>query len=230
MSYTNFSDDIVDNGAVQLPVCLCLDTSGSMRGKPIEELNRGLKLFYDAIRNDEVACASADICIVTFGNGGVQRAFDFSGLWSRPNPPTLSAGGNTPMGDAVNKALDLLEARRNEYKRKGVDHYKPWLVLMTDGRPYGDSSSSAVPTAQKRTCELVSGGKLTVFPIWIGNDNTKNGIDILKGFSPIGHNPPVTLKGLDFSKFFQWLSRSVSRQSQSAPGERVELPRIDWSV
>lgn len=60
------------------------------------------------------------------------------------------------MGDAVNKALDLLESRRDEYKRKGVDHYKPWLIIMTDGHPYGDSSSSAVPTAQRRTCDLVS--------------------------------------------------------------------------
>lgn len=228
MSYLNFSDDIVDNGAALLPVCLCLDTSGSMRGKPIEELNRGLKLFYDAIRDDEVACASADICIVTFGKDGVQRAFDFSGLWNRPDPPTLSAGGNTPMGDAVNMALDLLEDRRNEYKRKGVDHYKPWLILMTDGHPYGDSSRSAVPTAQRRTGELVLSGKLTVFPIWIGNDNTENGINTLAGFSP--KNTPKQLKGLDFSKFFQWLSRSVSLRSQSAPGVGVKLDTIDWSV
>lgn len=77
MNYSNFADDIVDNGTTLVPVCLCLDTSGSMRGKPISELNRGLKLFYDAVRKDEVACAAADICIVTFGNGGAQCMFDF---------------------------------------------------------------------------------------------------------------------------------------------------------
>ena len=228
MNYSNFADDIVDNGTTLVPVCLCLDTSGSMRGKPISELNRGLKLFYDAVRKDEVACAAADICIVTFGNGGAQCMFDFSGLRNRPNPPELVAGGQTPMADAVNKALDLLESRRDEYKRKGVDHYKPWLIIMTDGHPYGDSSSSAVPTAQRRTCDLVSNKKLVVFPIWIGNDNTANGMNTLAGLSP--KNPPKKLNGLDFSKFFQWLSRSVSSASQSASEADIKLPPMDWTV
>ena len=60
-------EDLVNNPTARVPVCLCLDTSGSMDGDPIRELRAGVKLFYDAIRDDEVALYSAEICIVTFG-------------------------------------------------------------------------------------------------------------------------------------------------------------------
>lgn len=228
MKYSDFSNDIVDNGLPLVPVCLCLDTSGSMRGKPIAELNHGLGIFYQAVQEDEIACAAADICVVTFGDGGVQCKYDFANLFNRPNPPTLQAGGNTPMGDAVNMALDLLEKRRSEYRAKGVEHYKPWLIIMTDGHPYGDSSKSSVTTAQKRASDLVLHKEMVVFPIWIGNDNTVNGIETLAGFSP--KNPPLKLKGLDFSSFFQWLSRSVSSASHSSSESEIKLPNIEWSV
>ena len=46
--------DLVENPTARVPVCLCLDVSGSMSGDPINELNRGVKQFYDAIRNDSV--------------------------------------------------------------------------------------------------------------------------------------------------------------------------------
>lgn len=228
MSDFEFSNDIVDNGQPLLPLCLCLDTSGSMRGQPIAELNRGIELFYDNVRKDEVACAAADVCIVTFGEGGARCQYDFASLFNRPTPPTLKAGGNTPMGDAVNLALDLLEKRRNEYRAKGVEHYKPWLVLMTDGHPYGDSSKNAVSTAQKRASDMVSKRDLVVFPIWVGHDNTANGMDTLAGFSP--QNRPRQLKGVDFASFFGWLSKSVSATSHSSSESDIKLPPLEWSV
>ena len=55
------------NTTARVPVCLCLDVSGSMQGHPINELNAGVRLFYDTIRKDEMAFSAADIAIVTFG-------------------------------------------------------------------------------------------------------------------------------------------------------------------
>ena len=45
-------EDLVNNPTARIPVCLCLDTSGSMCGMPIDELNEGVRLFYDAICED----------------------------------------------------------------------------------------------------------------------------------------------------------------------------------
>lgn len=45
--------DLVDNPTPRVPVCLCLDVSGSMDGAPIDELNSGIELFFDAIKDND---------------------------------------------------------------------------------------------------------------------------------------------------------------------------------
>ena len=220
-------DELVDNPTQRVPICLCLDVSGSMRGDPIRELNKGIKVFFDALKQDEIALYAADVCVVTYGNRGensVQCISDFSSIESKPLPPELTAYGQTPMGEAVNMCLDLLDARKKEYQEKGVDYYQPWLVLMTDGKPYGDKDPRAVSNAQQRTSQMVNDRKLVVFPIGIGAEADMN---VLAKFSP--KNSPLKLNGLDFCQFFQWLSASVSRTSQSL-GEKVQLPQINWSL
>ena len=208
-------EDLVNNPTARVPVCLCLDTSGSMGGMPIDELNEGVRLFYEAIREDETALYSAEVSIVTFG-GDAQCIADFASLEVQPNAPMLTANGMTPMGEAVNMGLDLLVQRKDEYKDRGVDYYQPWLVLMTDGSPNGDSSE--LSRAINRTVDLVNQKKLTVFPIGIGSDAD---MDVLAQFSP--KRPPLKLQGLKFREFFAWLSKSVSKTSQSTPGESVKL-------
>jgi uncharacterized protein YegL len=125
----------------------------------------------------------------------------------------LEAGGMTPMGQAVETALDMLEARKAEYRNAGVDYYQPWMVLMTDGIPTDDITEAA-----RRVDELAESRKLTVFPIAIGDADT----EVLKQLG--GGRAPLRLQGLKFADFFTWLSRSVARVSQSIPGERVQLP------
>lgn len=126
------------------------------------------------------------------------------------------------MGEAVNMALDMLEARKEEYKDAGVDYYQPWLVLMTDGMPNRDKSE--LFRSIQRTCQMVQDKKLTVFPIGIGSEAD---MDTLKKFSP--KRKPLRLKGLKFKEFFTWLSKSVSKTSQSIPGENVLLePTGGW--
>lgn len=117
-------EDLVNNPTARVPVCLCLDTSGSMDGQPINELNEGVRLFYEAIKEDETALYSAEISIVTFGGNNAECIADFASLELQPNAPKLLASGMTPMGEAVNMALDLLERRKDEYKDRGVDYYQ----------------------------------------------------------------------------------------------------------
>jgi uncharacterized protein YegL len=208
-------DELVDNPTTRVPICLCLDTSGSMGGAPIEELNEGVSMFYNAIRSDDVAKYAADICIATFGNGGYKLDQDFAGVESS-TAPHFTASGGTPMGEAANIALDALERRKNEFKSSGVDYFQPWLVLMTDGGPNG--SAQELERAIQRTVEAVESKKLTVFPIGIGDSADMN---VLARFSP--GRTPLKLRGLNFKQFFEWLSQSVSRTSQSSPGEKIQL-------
>ena len=51
----NRNTDLITNPTPRVPVCLILDTSGSMFGDAIEELNDGVELFLEEVRNDEKA-------------------------------------------------------------------------------------------------------------------------------------------------------------------------------
>lgn len=208
-------EDLENNPSTRVPVCLVLDTSGSMEGQPISELNEGVRCFYDAVRSDETALYAAEIAVVTFGGSAVLKT-DFSTLEHQPDSPNLFAHGGTPMGEAMNMALDLLEKRKNEYKASGVDYYQPWIVLMTDGKPNGDRSEYA--RAAQRTCEMINDSKLTIFPIGIGEESD---MSALVAFSP--KRSPQKLQGLNFREFFAWLSKSVSKVSQSTPGDKISL-------
>ncbi|MCI6981587.1 MAG: VWA domain-containing protein [Akkermansia muciniphila] len=204
--------DLIDNPTARIAVCLCLDVSSSMSGAPIDELNEGVRLFYDAIKADPAARSAAEIGIVTFGDDHAECVADFAGVDVMPNAPRLEADGWTPMGEGVNLALDMLERRKNDYRRNGVDYYQPWLVIMTDGEPNGDENE--LERAISRTCNMVNGRKLTLFPIGIGGDAD---MEVLRRFSP--KRTPLRLRGLNFREFFTWLSQSVAVVSQSTPGE-----------
>lgn len=215
------ADDLIDNPTTRVPVVLCLDVSASMRGEKIQELNRGVKEFFNAVKNDDVAKYAVELCIVTF-NHSAQKVLDFAGIERQIdqfNTINLVASGNTAMGAAVNMALDLLEKRKQEYQDKGVDYWQPWLVLMTDGQP-----TDVITSAAQRTAKLINEKKLTIFPIGIGDGAN---MEQLKKFSPT--KEPLRLKGLMIAEFFDWLGKSVKTTSQSAPGTRIKLPPIGWA-
>ncbi len=232
--------DLVSNPTTRLPVCLCLDVSGSMNrtegGTPtgrqefidgelwniveggttaIEELIKGVEYFFEAIKTDEIARYSVELSIVVF-NSNAQVVLDFANI-DRQNIPTISANGETAMGKGVNLALDILERRKKEYSDKGVDYYQPWMVLMTDGYPTDDTSS-----AISRVNQLGNNKKLTLFPVSIGHNAD---IDILKKFSTLKKNMVLKVTSAEyFREFFEWLSQSVAVASQSVPGDKPTLP------
>lgn len=206
------AEDLVDNPTPRVPVSLCLDTSSSMAGEPIEELVRGVNLFYDAIDDDEDAHDSAEINIVEF-NSSARLIHDFASIERLQRISSLEARGTTAMGAGVNMALDSLESRKATYSNKGVLYYQPWLVLMTDGAP-----TDSIDQAAKRVVGMVQAKKLTVFPIGIG---MRADMKKLARFSP--NRAPLRLDGLKFKEFFEWLSKSVARVSRSTPGDNVKF-------
>jgi uncharacterized protein YegL len=50
----------------RLPVYLLLDTSGSMKGEPIEAVKVGLSSLLASLRKDPYALETVHICLLTF--------------------------------------------------------------------------------------------------------------------------------------------------------------------
>lgn len=194
-----------------------------MSGHPINELNAGIRLFYETIRISRESKYAADLALISFGDKGVRRIQDFAQVYQIPNPPQLTAAGMTPMGEAVNLALDMIEARLREYSASGIQYYHPWLVLMSDGKPNGDVSE--FERAASRARDLVERRKLVVFPVGVGKDADR---DSLAQFST--RIVPRKLTGMNFREFFGWLSMSTDRVSASKPGEKIDLPQVTWGT
>jgi uncharacterized protein YegL len=203
--------EFVDNPEPRCAVVLLLDTSYSMSGQPISELNAGIRAFEQATKEDDLASLRVEVSIVTFG-GHVSVVQPFVTVGNFESP-TLTVNGNTPMGAAVDKGLALINERKETYKQNGVDYFRPWLFLITDGAPTDSWEAAAERLKQEEGRKGVS-----VFCIGVENAN----LQTLSRFSNV--RAPVKLKGLAFRELFIWLSKSLSSVSQARPGEQVELP------
>jgi uncharacterized protein YegL len=214
--YVGFgASEFADNAEPRVACVLLLDVSGSMSGSPISELNDGLGILKYTIYADTLASKRAEIAIVTFG-GVVNTVQDFVTV-DRFNPPTLSPYGDTPMGGAITTGIELINSRKLTYKTNGVSYYKPWIFLITDGGPTDAWQAAA---NQVRDGEKV--GSFVFFAIGVEAAN----MDVL---SQISARPPVKLRGLDFRSLFLWLSQSMKAVSMSSPGDKVNLPPLDWT-
>jgi len=59
--------EFADNPEPRCPVVLLLDTSQSMQGAPINELNEGLHTFEQVLKGDILASLRVEVAIITFG-------------------------------------------------------------------------------------------------------------------------------------------------------------------
>jgi uncharacterized protein YegL len=204
--------DFITNREQRTPCMLVLDISGSMDGQSIQELNRGLKVFEDEIKKDEMAVLRCEVAIVTFG-GSVSLVQDFVSVGSFV-APVLRASGDTPMGGAMHLALDSLRSRKDVYKQSGINYTRPWLFLLSDGAP----TDSDWQAAAQRTRQEEDAKGVLVFPIGVAGAD----ISVLGQFS--SKNSPQKLQGLQFAQFFKWLSVSQQRASSGQAGGSVQLP------
>jgi uncharacterized protein YegL len=174
-------------------------------------LNQGLQVFKDSLMADSLALKRVEVALVTFGPVQTVQEFITADMFV---PPELRATGDTPMGSAIRHSLDLLAARKSQYKSAGLAYYRPWIFLMTDGGPTDPWQEAAQMVHRGE-----EGKSFMFFAVAVENAN----VEILRQIAPPSR-PPLKLKGLAFRELFQWLSTSLRSVSQSRVDDKVTLP------
>lgn len=212
-------NDLIENPSPRCACTVILDTSYSMHGDRIRQLNEGLQLFLQEVHDDEMTACTLEISVITAGET-VREELPFTSALNIDSCQHFSANGSTPLGGAMDLALKNLERRKAEYKDAGVPYYQPWVVIISDGEPNDLGWEQAAAKAKK----LSSDGKLVSLSVGVDGAN-------MSDLGQFSHRPPLKLDGLKFSEFFLWLSASMARVSQSAStSASVELPAMDgWA-
>jgi uncharacterized protein YegL len=201
----------------RLLITLVVDTSQSMSSNgAIDKLNAALRDWRTELLDDGYLTAVGEIALISFGNDYV-TAIDPSGRrrghMDEPfvpvrefDPPKLEAGGATPMVEAVQYALEITGARKEQLATQGIPlAHRPMIWLLTDGVPTDDQGRRSdrwrdlAPLLRQQE----AGRHLLFYAIGVPGAER----DVLAGLAP---NSFYFLDKLDFMRVMRLVSVSLN--------------------
>jgi uncharacterized protein YegL len=198
----------------RLPIYILIDTSGSMRGEPIESVKTGLKALVSGLRRDPHASETAHLSIITFDlEANILLPLTVLENVRIPEIP-IPKSSPTNLGEALQL---MLERYRNEVKMSTQTEKGDWMpvaVVMTDGAP-------SDTMLFEEMCETIKNYRFARIIGCAAGPKAKT--EPLQRFA----TDVVTLETMDsnsFSKFWQWVSQSFSRHSLNNDRNVDELP------
>lgn len=232
MSEWGWAVELNDTNPDPRAACVALiDVSGSMDGEPIAALERGFAAFTRYLHTNSLASKRVEVAVVTFGTVAtvlvpMQEARNL-------RPAQFTAAGTTNMAAGLQLALDIIEDRKQAYKAAGLQYYRPWILVLTDGKANIDGFDEAV----ERLNDVEAARGVTVFSVGVGPRVNYEQLGRLSS-----QRSPAPLDGLKFDELFEWLSASLTNVSNSAEhahddeglgtlGDRIPLPPIvGWTT
>ena len=221
----------INNGSLLFPaephlvIVLLLDTSSSMTGEAINNLNKAINNFLGQVMTEDTILKTLDIAIVGFGDSAyiVQDFVPFP----LSRPITLWVNNCTAMGEGINLAIDKVKERKCFYAKMGISYYEPWIFMITDGVPTDDIS-----LARRRIIEEENRKRFKFCAVGTP------GYD--KGILTSLTKRCMALDKTDFENFFEWLIcmlediphawKSPKQNFFELPGIAPELPSIESQV
>ncbi|MDR0549975.1 MAG: VWA domain-containing protein [Deltaproteobacteria bacterium] len=201
----------------KLPIYILIDTSGSMRGEPIEAVKAGLNSLFRSILRDPHALDSIYLSIITFDREAkvlLPLTDVHTGLTLPEIPPLESSPTN--LGEALQLMCELYNKQVEKSTPTVKGDWLPLAVVMTDGSPSDtmlfEQMSEKLRSDEYQFARIIAcaaGPKAKTEPL------KKFATDI------------VSLETMDsnsFSQFWQWVSHSFSRLSQNTTRDINELP------
>ncbi|MDR1116430.1 MAG: VWA domain-containing protein [Tannerella sp.] len=189
----------------RLPVYILIQTSGAMRGEPIESIKTGLETMVAGLRQDPFALESVYLSVITF-NRYPEQVLPLTELENMQIPSiSQPVAAGTHLGEALEfvcKKVDA-EVMLSTPERKG--DWMPLLFIMCDGRANDALKfQEVVPELNRRNFSSIvvclAGSKTNA-------ENVKQFTDKIVNLE--------TTDGATFRQFFKWVSASVSAGNRS---------------
>lgn len=132
-----------------LPVYILIDTSGSMKGEPIESVKVGLADMVATLRQDPYALETVSISIITFDRD-VNQVLPLTELENLQLPNIVTPdSGPTHMGMALKMLCEKVEVEVQKGSPDQKGDWRPLLFILTDGKPSDKQEFNNVITKVK---------------------------------------------------------------------------------
>lgn len=192
--------------ARRLPVYILIDTSGSMKGEPIESVKVGLADMIATLRQNPYALETVWISIITYDKD-VNQILPLTELEQVQIPSIFTPdSGPTHTGAALQLLCSRYDAevQRGSSSQKG--DWRPIVFLLTDGKPSDIMLyNEMIPEIQRRKfgnfVACAAGPKAHVDPLKKLTDN----VFILEN-----------MDSTSFRKLFEWVSDTVGDGGKTA--------------
>ena len=201
--------------ARRLPVYLLIDTSGSMKGEPIESVKVGIESMIATLRQDPYALETVNMSIITYDKD-VKILLPLTPLEDLQLPEIVTPeSGPTHTGAALEQLCIQVdkEVKLSTPTQKG--DWMPLLFIMTDGHPSDIALYNKIipKVKQKKFATIVAcaaGMKAKIEPLKLLTDQVYS-LD--------------TMDSSSFKKFFKWVSDLIEVGNKSIGAtEELVLP------
>jgi uncharacterized protein YegL len=118
--------------------------------------------------------------------------------------PLLEADGTTKLVDGIRLAIKQVELRKEYYKKYSPQYSRPMIIVITDGEP--DNGQDIFGLSEELKNDMIA-KKYTLHVIGTSDCNYAK----IAQFCP--KELIYQLDGLNYSRFFKWLSKSTDEIS-----------------
>lgn len=198
--------------AIHMPVIFILDTSYSMEGQAIRNLQKAVNRFKKDVCTNPQAADIVDVCVMGF-NGSPYLIQDWRPI-SDMNPVELEANGGTNITAALEGAIDKMKERTREYESQGIELKVPWYILISDG--YGGDVTEIANTVNQRTDD----GKMKLWMLGVPGYDKESAAELTQGKRIFELTDGAKF---DFNDYFDFMAELIKTVSTSAPGAKVHI-------